>query len=119
MTAALDIHFVLAYLTALCALVFSWSSLGRRVINVVLGLQILAGLAVAGLLGANHLSLPRGAAFHIAAALAAIVFYGLASRAAKRPGGNRGTLVLSVLGLLCVAIALYLGIRMQLTGSAA
>jgi hypothetical protein len=117
MSVALDIHFVLAYLTALCALIFSWNAMGRRVISAVLGLQILAGLAVTAVLGANHAALPRGAGWHIAVALAALVLYGLASRAGKRPDGGRNALVLSILGLLCVAAALYMGVRMQLTGS--
>ncbi|HEY5426814.1 MAG TPA: hypothetical protein VIJ77_09705 [Candidatus Tumulicola sp.] len=118
MAAALDIHFVLAYLVALCALVFSWNALGRRVVNVVLGLQVLAGLAVAGMLGANHVSLPKGAAFHIAAAIVALICYGLAARFGKSPRGGRTALALSILGLLSIAAALYLGVRMQLTGAA-
>ncbi|MEO6834492.1 MAG: hypothetical protein ABI231_01105 [Candidatus Tumulicola sp.] len=117
MTAVADIHFVLAYLVALCALVFSWNALGRRVIGAVLGLQVLAGLALATFLTANHQALPRGAALHIGAALAALLLYGLASRTGKRPDGARGALALSLLGLLCVAATLYLGVRMQLLGA--
>ncbi len=111
----IDIHFLLAFLVALCVLVFSWNAMGRRVVNGVLGLQVLVGLVVAGMFGANHTPLPKDAPLHIAAALVALVCYGAASAAGKR-GAARAALLLSIAGLLCVGVALAYGLQMYFHG---
>lgn len=106
------IHFGLAYLVGLCALVFSWNSLGRRVMNVVLGLQFLAGLVLAGTFGAQHLPLPPALWLHLTGSLAALIAYALARRLGDRPGGGRAAMLLSIAGLLCVAGTIYVGLHM-------
>jgi hypothetical protein len=118
MNVANSIHFGLAYLVALCALVFSWNAMGRRVMNVVLGIQVLAGIALAGTFGAAHAALPKNVGFHMAGAIVALIAYGLAARAGKRPGGSRAALAYSIVGLLCVAVTIYLGTHMYFTGAA-
>lgn len=112
MTIAADIHFGFAFLVALCALVFSWNTMGRRVMNVVIGLQILAGLALAGIIGMQHAPLPAGLLWHIVVALVALAAYVVARRAGERPGSGTVALAFSLLGLICVGLALYLGLHM-------
>lgn len=114
MIAAIDVHFVLAFLVALCAAVFSWNALGRRVMSAVVGIQVVSGLALAGVLGASHQPLPHGIWLHIVGAFAALLCYGFASRAGRRPGGDRAALLLSIAGLVCVAATLTLGLRMYM-----
>jgi hypothetical protein len=112
MQIATSIHFGLAFLVALCALIFSWNSLGRRVMNVVLGIQVVVGFVVAGIMGANHVELPSLAIVHLAGGLIALGFYGAARPIGDRPGKAGVGLVLSILGLLTVAFTLYLGLKM-------
>jgi hypothetical protein len=106
------IHFVLAFLVLLCALVFSWNSRGRRVMNAVLGLQILCGIAYAGTLGMQHIPMPPAVGSHIAGAFVALAAYIFARRLGDRPGGERLGLVLSIVGLLCICATLFLGLHM-------
>ncbi|HTA38580.1 MAG TPA: hypothetical protein VK760_05870 [Candidatus Acidoferrales bacterium] len=105
------IHFVLAFLVLLCALVFSWNSRGRRVMNAVLGLQVLCGIVYAApfvLQGALSPSIWA----HVAGSLAALLAYGFARRLGDRPGGASTGLALSIVGLLCVSATIYLGFHM-------
>lgn len=108
------VHFVLAFLVLLCALVFSWNSRGRRVMNAVLGLQVLVGIVYAvpffmqGALGPG-VPMIWG---HVGGALAALVAYALARRLGDRPGGAGTGLALSVAGLLCICATIYLGFHL-------
>lgn len=111
MAILLTIHFALAWLVAICAIVFSWNDLGRRVMNVVLGLQVLAGLVLAGMLGAARAPMPPMLVWHVLLALGALVAYGVARRLGAREGGAKAALALSILGLLCIAGAIYLGMH--------
>ncbi|HTX59538.1 MAG TPA: hypothetical protein VMH02_07630 [Verrucomicrobiae bacterium] len=104
-----EIHFVVGFLVGLCALFFSWNSRGRRVMNVLLGIQVLIGLALAGSFGMSHVPLPPGIWGHVAFGLAGLVAYAFARRIGDRPGGGRAGLALSLIGLLCVAATLYVG----------
>jgi hypothetical protein len=105
------IHFVLAFLVLLCALVFSWNSRGRRVINAVLGLQVLCGLIYAVPLVMQG-ALSSAIWLHVAGSLAALVAYGFARRLGDRPGGASAGLALSIAGLLCVCATIYLGFHL-------
>ena len=105
------IHFVLAFLVLLCAVVFGWNSRGRRVVNAVLGLQFLCGLIYAGAYALQGIALPTAVWAHAGVTLAAMAAYGFARRLGDRPGGKLTGLLLSIAGLLCVALALYLGLR--------
>lgn len=111
-----DIHFVLAFLVALCVLVFSWNALGRRVVNVVLGVQFLAGIGVVADHAMHRETLPPGTALHVAGAFVALALYGLASRIGRRPGGATAALGLSIAGLLVIAATIYAGMRMFFAG---
>jgi len=106
------IHFVLGFLVLLCALVFSWNALGRRVMNAVVGLQFLCGLALAGTFGMQHVPLPTGVWTHLGLAFVALLAYGMAMVFGKRPGGGRIALALSIAGLICVCGTVYLGLHM-------
>jgi len=106
------IHFVLGFLVLLCALAFSWNALGRRVMNAVVGLQFLCGLVLAGTYGMQHVPLPARIWEHAGLALVALIAYGMAMVFGKRPGGGRIALALSIVGLLCVCVAVYLGLHM-------
>ena len=108
-----DVHFLVAFLVGLCALVFSWNTLGRRVMNVVLGLQVLIGLVVAGMHFATHEKLEPQAGPHIALAFLGALFYGIAAGAGRR-GRSGPALILSILGLLTVFATIYYGFQMYL-----
>jgi hypothetical protein len=106
------IHFVLAFLVLLCALVFSWDSRGRRVMNAVLGLQVLCGLIYATAFVMQHAALPSTVWAHVAGSVAALLAYGFARRLGDRPGGAPTGLALSIAGLLCVSATIYLGFHL-------
>jgi hypothetical protein len=102
------IHFVLAFLVLLCAIVFSWNSRGRRVINAVLGIQVLCGFVYAVPLVVQG-ALPPMVWTHVGGSLAALLAFGFARRLGDRPGGASTGLALSIAGLLCVCATIYLG----------
>ena len=112
MNVVLEIHLVVAFLLALCAIIFSWNVPGRRVVNAVAALQFLVGLVVAGMFGASHTPLPSGAIVHIVAALLILACYGLAMRFGKRAGGSGTAMAFSVAGLILVLYNIYLGLHM-------
>jgi hypothetical protein len=104
------IHFVLAFLVALCALVFSWNSRGRRVINAVLGLQAMCGIVLVSADLLQHAAVPNAVWLHAGGTLGALAAYGFARRLGDRPGGKRAGLLLSIAGLLCICATIYLGV---------
>jgi len=112
MTVVLEIHLVLAFLAALCALVFSWTPGGRRVVNAVVALQFLVGVALAAVMGANHENLPPVLWLHLLIALAVLAAYGMAMRFGKRAGGSATALILSSIGLLLILVNILIGARM-------
>jgi hypothetical protein len=109
MSVVVEIHLVLAFLSALCALIFSWTPNGRRVVNAVVGLQFLMGLVVAGVLAANHEALPPLVWLHLVVAIAIMACYGSAMRVGKRAGGARTALWLSLAGLVLILVNIWLG----------
>jgi hypothetical membrane protein len=109
MSVVLEIHLVVAFLLALCAIIFSWNAQGRRVVNAVAALQFLVGLVLAGMFGASHTPLPPQVWLHIIAALLILGCYGVAMRFGKRAGGNGTALAFSVAGLILVLYNIYLG----------
>ena len=113
---AVSIHFGVAFLVALCVLVFSWNDLGRRVINYVLALQIVVGLVVLGYHIAGHEGFHHALIPHVVCALLAAAVYGAASGISRRGGDARVALALSIAGLLLVAATFILGMQMFLHG---
>ncbi len=107
-----EIHLVLAFLSALCAVIFSWTPNGRRVVNAVVALQLVMGLVVAGVLGANHEPLPPTVWLHLLIAVVVLACYGMAMRLGKRAGGARRALFLSILGLALILVNIWLGARL-------
>jgi hypothetical protein len=111
MSVVVEIHLVLAFLSALCAVIFSWTPNGRRVVNAVVALQFIMGLIVAGAMGANHVPLPPTVWLHLLIAIAILACYGMAMRFGKRAGGARPALLLSILGLALILVNIWLGAR--------
>ncbi len=109
MSVVLEIHLVVAFLLALCAIIFSWNEQGRRVVNAVAGLQFLVGVVLAGMFGASHTPLPPQVWLHIIAAVLILACYGVAMRFGKRAGGSGTALAFSVAGLILVLYNIYLG----------
>ncbi|MDQ2681589.1 MAG: hypothetical protein M3Y21_11335 [Candidatus Eremiobacteraeota bacterium] len=103
----LEIHYGIAFLVVLCAAVFSWSQMGRRVMAVVLGIQILIGIIAAGLIR----PLPPVIFIHILGALLALAAYMIARRLTQRSGNGAVPLTLSVIGLVLVMLTAYLGMH--------
>lgn len=116
MSVVLEIHYAVAFLVVLCGVIFSWSSMGRRVMNVVVGLQVLIGLVAAAIMGAQHLGMPPGIWLHLLLGLAAVAAYGFARRIGDRAGGNTAGLLLSLVGLACVIATFALGLRLHNVG---
>lgn len=112
MSVVLEIHLVVAFLLALCAIIFSWNAPGRRVVNAIAALQFLIGLVVAGMFGASHTPLPPQVWLHIIAAILILGCYGLAMRFGKRAGGSGTAMAFSLAGLLLVLFNIYLGWQM-------
>jgi uncharacterized membrane protein YcaP (DUF421 family) len=112
MGALLEIHLVVAFLVVLCALVFSWNDLGRRVVNAVASLQFLLGLILAGVMGAQHVPMPPRLWVHLLSALLVLAAYGMSIRFGKRAGGARTALTLSIVGFVLVFVTFYLGLSM-------
>jgi hypothetical protein len=112
MSVVLEVHLVLAFLAGLCALIFSWTANGRRVVNAVVALQFLVGLALAALLGAKHVALPPAVWLHLLVALAALAAYGLAIRAGRRAGGASQALILSIIGLVLIVLNITMGLHL-------
>ena len=117
MSVVIEIHLVLAFLVALCALVFSWTPNGRRVVNAVVGLQFLMGLTVAAVMGANHVPIPPAVWLHLLVAVAILACYGIAIRAGKRAGGATLALTLSVLGIVLIVINILIGLHIAMPGA--
>ncbi len=109
MSVVLEVHLVVAFLLALCAIIFSWNAQGRRVVNAVAALQFVTGLIVAGILGASRVPLPPRVWFHIVAAVLILACYGVSLRFSKRAGGNGTAMAFSIAGLLLVLYNVYVG----------
>ena len=109
MNILVETHLVIAFLVLLCAAVFSWNSMGRRVMSVIAGLQVLIGLVVAGVLGAKHIPLSPLSMVHLLCAVVLLAIYVLARRLGDRPGGERIGMVLGALGLVLVIVTIVLG----------
>ncbi len=118
MSVVIEIHLVLAFLVALCALVFSWTPNGRRVVNAVVALQFLMGLVVVAMMGANHLPIPPPIWLHLLVAVAILACYGVAMRAGKRAGGATLALTLSILGIVLIVINILIGLHVAMPGAA-
>ena len=112
MSWVLEIHLVVAFLVLLCAIVFSWNSLGQRVMNVVVSVQVLIGLIAVGMLGPRVGTLGPAIWWHLASAIAALIVYVLARRLGDRPGGRRTGMLLGALGFVLVVVGFYLGLHM-------
>jgi FtsH-binding integral membrane protein len=108
-TVVQETHLVLAFLAALCAVIFSWTPNGRRVVNAVVVLQFLVGLVVAGVMGSTHQPIPPLIWLHLLIALAVLACYGMAIRYGKRAGGARPALLLSIIGLVLIFVNIWLG----------
>lgn len=109
MEAVLEIHLVIAFLLALCAIIFSWNAMGRRVVNAVAALQFIVGLVAAGMLGKNA---PPTVWVHLLIALLILGAYGAAMSAGKRAGGSTRALVFSLVGFVLVFVNIWLGWHM-------
>lgn len=109
----LEIHYVVAFLVVLCAIVFSWSTLGRRVVNAIVGLQFIVGLALAGVMGASHIPVPQSLWIHILCVLVVFASYGMAMRFGRQAGGAKTALAFSVVGFVFVLLTFYLGLHMS------
>jgi hypothetical protein len=105
-------HNVVAILLLLCALILSWNAVGRRVVNAVASLQFILGLAVAGIMGANHLVLPPMIWVHLIIGLAVVTVFGMAMAMGKRAGRGGLALGLSIAGIVMTAINIWLGMTM-------
>ncbi|MDE2481127.1 MAG: hypothetical protein KGN02_02925 [bacterium] len=114
MEALIEIHLVVAFLLALCALVFSWNTMGRRVVNAVAVLQFVVGLAIAGMLGK---AAPSQVWVHLIVALLILGAYGMAMAAGKREGGSSRALIFSIVGFILVFANIWLGWAMAHPGA--
>jgi hypothetical protein len=112
MTVLLEVHLVVAFLLAFCAIIFTWNPSGRRVVNVVAGLQVLVGIVVAAVMGMSRIPMPSSVWVHLLLAVGIMACYGFAIRNDKRAGsGNRG-LMYAILGLVLIVMNIAYGWKM-------
>ena len=112
MKVLLEIHWVVAFLAALCAVIFSWNAMGRRVVTAVVTLQFIVGLILAGTLGPSLTTLGSTIWIHLVIGLVILGLYGMAMGASKRPGGAGRALAFSIAGMVLIFINIYLGLHM-------
>ena len=112
MAVVLEIHLVVAFLLALCALIFSWNASGLRVVTVVATLQFVLGLIAAGMFGASHVPMPPQLWVHIVLAVVILGVYGMAQGMAKRAGRRGASLALGVTGIVLIVMNILLGWHM-------
>lgn len=105
------IHWGFAFFVLLCALLLGWVQMGRRVMNVVIGIQILIGVVYAALLGASIAAKGEMLAAHVACALAALAAYIVGRRLGERSGTRVGAVVLSAVGFVLLFATAYLGLK--------
>lgn len=106
------IHLSFAFFVVLCALLLGWVQMGRRVMNVVIGIQILIGIVFAAVLGAAIATKAEILAAHVACALAALAAYIVGRWLGERPNSGAGAVVLSAVGFVLVIATAYLGLKM-------
>lgn len=114
MRTVLEAHFGFAFFVFLMGLLIGWVQLGRRVVVTVIGIQILLGVIVAGIAGAQHLSLPATLWIHIVGALLAMGFYIVARRLVDR-NPEQYRLIgwgLSLIGLIFIVFTIWYGSSM-------
>lgn len=113
----LEIHLYVAFLIVLLAVFIGWVQMGRRTLVAVIGLQVLVGVAVAGVLGANHVALPAQLWAHIIGALLAMFAYIVGRRLVDRqPSQLAVGWLVSAAGLVLVLFTAWLGYHMVLHG---
>ena len=98
----LTLHLWIGFAVVALAVLAVWQRTGRRVTLYVVTLQILVGivLVVQGL---------RGPWYHYALAVLAWIGYMAANALARRPGGTRNALIVTVVASLLVLIAFGIG----------
>lgn len=111
----LEIHLYVAFLIVLLAVLVGWVQMGRRTLVGVIGLQVLVGVAVAGVAGANHLALPPQLWAHVLGALLAMFAYIIGRRLVERqPSQVAVGWLVSAAGLVLVLLTAWLGYHMVL-----
>ena len=109
MSVLLEIHLVVAFLVAFCAIIFNWNPSGRRVVNAVAGLQVLVGVVLAAFMGMSHVPLPPSVWIHLLIAVLIMACYGFAIRNDKRAGGAATALIFAIAGLVLIATNIAYG----------
>lgn len=104
-----EIHLVVAFLLAFCAIIFNWNPSGRRVVNAVAGLQVLVGVVLAVFMGVSHDPMPPSIWIHIIVAVVIMACYGIAIRSDKRAGGGARALMYAIVGLVLIAANIFYG----------
>lgn len=105
------IHWGFAFFVLLCAAALGWVQMGRRVMNVVIGIQILIGVVYAAVLGAALATKGTLLATHIIFALAALAAYIVGRRLGERSGSRAGAVVLSAVGFVLLLVTAYFGMK--------
>lgn len=105
------IHLVFAFFVLLCALLLGWVQMGRGVMNVIIGIQILIGVVFAAVVGASIAAKGEMLAAHVACALAALAAYIVGRRLGQRAGSQAGAVVLSGVGFVLICATAYLGLK--------
>jgi hypothetical protein len=106
------IHWSVAFLILLSALLLGWVQLGRRVMVALIGLQVLIGIVYAAVLGAALATKGAILGVHIVGALLAMAAYMVGRRLGERGGSRFVPLALSAVGLIVLFATAYLGLKM-------
>ncbi len=103
------IHWAFAFLLLLCALLFGWVQMGRRVMVALIGIQVLIGVVFAGLIGRP----PMLIIWHILFALLAMGAYIAGRRLGAGSKSRVIPMLFSLLGLLLLVLTAYVGLKMH------
>jgi hypothetical protein len=102
MNSVLVVHLVLGIVVALCAVLFVWVRIGRRITLYALTLQILLGIGL--IIGGLRAPSP-----HYALAVLAWAGYMYANALGKKEGQGKNVMVVTILSSVMVVLAAYIG----------
>jgi hypothetical protein len=104
MNSVLVVHLALGILVALCAALFVWRRMGRRITLYLLTLQIFIGIWLL----VQQFKAPSA---HYSLAFLGWVGYMAANAMGRKPGQERNVLILSAVSTLMILVAFAMGLH--------
>jgi hypothetical protein len=114
MDALLEVHLGMTFFVFLLAVFIGWVQLGRAVLIVVLGIQILIGAVIAAWAIASHTAIPATGWLHVCAGSVALGAYLLGHRMVARDERRYRIVgwLASLCGLALIVLAAWYGVSL-------